>query len=62
LQEAHLPTAVERIGWPDAFVEHGSSVEILRAAHGLAPEAIASRVTARWRSLQAGSKPTADVR
>ena len=32
LQEADCPTAVERIGWPDKFVEHGSSVEVLRAA------------------------------
>jgi 1-deoxy-D-xylulose-5-phosphate synthase len=35
-------------------VEHGSSVEILRANYGLAPDDIAERVTARWRSLQSG--------
>ena len=61
LQEAHCPTPVERIGWPDSFVEHGSSVEILRAAHGLAPDDIFSRVSARWRGLQSG-RPTVDVR
>src|SRR5882757_1198004 len=55
LQEAHCPTAVERIGWPDKFVEHGSSVEILRASYGLAPDAIAQRVIARWRGLQPDS-------
>ena len=55
LQEAHCATPVERIGWPDKFVEHGSSVEILRAAYGLAPDDIARRVLARWRSLQAES-------
>lgn len=55
LQEAHCPAAVERIGWPDNFVEHGSSVEILRAAHGLAPDDIYRRVVARWRDLQPGS-------
>jgi 1-deoxy-D-xylulose-5-phosphate synthase len=60
LQEAHVATAVERIGWPDTFVEHGSSVEVLRAAHGLAPDDIARRVTARWRSLSGSA--TADVR
>src|SRR5258708_6099659 len=52
LQEAHCPIPVERIGWPDKFVEHGSSVEILRAAYGLAPDAIFEWVTARWRGLQ----------
>src|SRR5215207_6740116 len=61
LQEAHCPTAVERIGWPDKFVEHGSSVEILRAAYGLAPDDIFQRVSKRWRSLQEGKKATADV-
>src|SRR5882724_11235228 len=35
LQEGECPTAVERIGWPDKFVEHGNSVESLRAAYGL---------------------------
>src|SRR5690606_32277394 len=44
LQEANCSTAVERIGWPDKFVEHGSSVEILRAAHGLAPDDMYRRV------------------
>ncbi|MEO7599892.1 MAG: transketolase C-terminal domain-containing protein, partial [Opitutus sp.] len=51
LQEANCPTAVERIGWPDRFVEHGSSVEVLRAAHGLAPADMYRRVLDRWRNL-----------
>ena len=51
LQEADCPVAVERIGWPDKFVEHGSSVEVLRAAYGLAPDDIYRRVLARWRNL-----------
>ena len=55
LQESHCPAAVERIGWPDKFVEHGSSVDILRAAYGLAPEDNFSRVVARWRNLEAES-------
>jgi 1-deoxy-D-xylulose-5-phosphate synthase len=53
LQEANCPAAVERIGWPDKFVEHGSSVDSLRATCGLAPEAIYQRVLARWRNLSA---------
>jgi deoxyxylulose-5-phosphate synthase len=27
LQEADCPTPVERIGWPDKFVEHGTNVD-----------------------------------
>ncbi len=53
LQEANCPTAVERLGWPDKFVEHGSSVEILRAAYGLAPDDMYRRVLDRWRHLSA---------
>ena len=53
LQEADCPCAVERLGWPDRFVEHGSNVEVLRAAHGLAPADLHRRVMARWGSLQA---------
>jgi 1-deoxy-D-xylulose-5-phosphate synthase len=51
LQEADCPTAVERIGWPDKFVEHGSSVEILRAAYGLSPEDMHRRILDRWKRL-----------
>jgi 1-deoxy-D-xylulose-5-phosphate synthase len=51
LQEAHCTTAVERIGWPDRFVEHGSSVESLRGAYGLSPDDMHRRVLDRWRNL-----------
>jgi 1-deoxy-D-xylulose-5-phosphate synthase len=50
LQAEKVLTPVEVIGWPDRFVQHGSSVEILRAAHGLAPETILARVLARWKA------------
>ncbi len=53
LQDADCPTAVERIGWPDKFIEHGTSTEVLRAASGLAPDDIHRRVLARWRNLRA---------
>ncbi len=36
-------TPLLRIGWPDAFVEHGR-LEQLRAKHGLTPEAVAARI------------------
>jgi 1-deoxy-D-xylulose-5-phosphate synthase len=51
LHEADCAVAVERIGWPDKFVEHGSSVDLLRATYGLAPDAIRRRVLDRWRNL-----------
>ena len=51
LQEADCSVTVERLGWPDKFVEHGSSVEILRAAYGLSPVDMRQRVLARWRNL-----------
>jgi 1-deoxy-D-xylulose-5-phosphate synthase len=51
LQEANCATAVERIGWPDKFIEHGSNAEILRAAHGLSPDDMYRRVLDRWRHL-----------
>jgi 1-deoxy-D-xylulose-5-phosphate synthase len=53
LQQVNCGAAVERIGWPDKFVEHGSSVDGLRAAHGLAPEQIYRRVLDRWRRCKA---------
>ncbi len=52
LQEADYLTPVERIGWPDKFVEHGSNVAILRAAYNLAPADIARRVKDRYRRVQ----------
>jgi 1-deoxy-D-xylulose-5-phosphate synthase len=39
----HVP--VVRIGWPDEFIEHGS-IDILRAKHGLTPEAAVERILA----------------
>jgi 1-deoxy-D-xylulose-5-phosphate synthase len=60
LQEADCPTAVERIGWPDKFVEHGSSVELLRAAYGLSPDDMHRRVLDRWKRLSA-ERVEADV-
>ena len=52
LQEGECTTAVERVGWPDKFIEHGSDVATLRAANGLAPEDVYRRILARWRNLR----------
>jgi 1-deoxy-D-xylulose-5-phosphate synthase len=46
LAEAGIATPVVRVGWPDAFVEHGS-VGALRKKHGLTAEACVEKVLAR---------------
>ena len=33
--ERHIHTPVVRIGWPDVFIEHASSVDYLREKYGL---------------------------
>lgn len=35
---------VLRIGYPDRFIDHGSSVDVLRASAGLAPETLLERI------------------
>jgi 1-deoxy-D-xylulose-5-phosphate synthase len=42
----HVP--VVRIGWPDAFVEHASSVDYLRQKHGLTAENTVAKVKAQF--------------
>jgi len=54
LQIAELQRCpVERIGWPDAFIEHGSSVNKLRDENGLSPQAILKCVMAKFAKLAA---------
>lgn len=48
LQDEGLTTPVCRIGWPDNFIEHGSSVADLRADNGLSPAAIEEKVLSRF--------------
>lgn len=49
LHDAGILTPVERIGWPDAFIEHGKP-EILRELHGLTAEAAARKILDRLKS------------
>jgi 1-deoxy-D-xylulose-5-phosphate synthase len=51
LQAASLYCPVERIGWPDNFIEHGSSATQLREENGLCPGSILKRVVARYEQL-----------
>lgn len=43
LMRESVAVQVLPIGWPDAFVEHGT-LELLRAKHGLTPEAITAQI------------------
>ena len=61
LAEDGCRTAVERIGWPDKFIEHATNGDELRAAHGLAPDEFYRRVLGRWRRLRSERVDT-DVR
>lgn len=45
LHDAGIHTPVERIGWPDEFVEHGK-VDILRNKHGMSAETAVKKVLA----------------
>jgi 1-deoxy-D-xylulose-5-phosphate synthase len=42
--EHNLPTPVLRVGWPDQFIEHASTVDELRAKYGLDPDSIFQRI------------------
>lgn len=44
LDDANFDCPVERIGWPDSFIEHGSSVKVLRDAQSLDLESILARI------------------
>jgi 1-deoxy-D-xylulose-5-phosphate synthase len=44
LHDAGVYTPVERIAWPDAFVEHGKP-EILRELHGLTAQVAVAKIT-----------------
>lgn len=49
LQEAGLSVPMERIGWPDRYIDHGSSVDDLRTANGLSNDALYRRILGRFR-------------
>jgi 1-deoxy-D-xylulose-5-phosphate synthase len=47
LHSAGLHTPIERIGWPDKFIEHGKP-DTLREIHGLTPEAAVVKILAHF--------------
>ncbi len=61
LQTGNCLKPVERIGWPDTFIEHGSSVNQLRASVGLDRDSIVKKVLSRIEAIQAESGRPAEV-
>lgn len=51
LSDAGLSVPLERLGWPDAFIGHGSSQAALREAHGLSPASMLARVRQRLTAI-----------
>ena len=45
--ERGVSTPVVRLAWPDAFIEHGSSVDYLREQHGMTVPRLLERIRAR---------------
>ena len=56
--EQRVQVPVVRIGWPDAFVEHASSVDYLRAKHGLTAENTVAKVKAQFNAAPASTPAT----
>jgi 1-deoxy-D-xylulose-5-phosphate synthase len=42
--EEQITTPVVRVGWPDQFIEHASSVDYLREKYGLTPASVVAQV------------------
>jgi 1-deoxy-D-xylulose-5-phosphate synthase len=56
LHKLGLRTPVERIGWPDQFVEHGK-ISILREKHGITPEAAVAKCLPHLRAGHESGAP-----
>ena len=63
LSDTNLPTPVLRIGWPDQFVEHGSTVDKLREENGLSDEVISRRIEKKLHAIlkTAHSRPISSL-
>lgn len=53
LQAAEILTPVEIVGWPDRFIPHGTTVDILRRQFGLDSDSIAEKIVGRLNDLRA---------
>jgi len=52
LNEEGMMVPLLRLGWPDQFVEHGSSVADLRAANGLSPQEMERKILTAHQKAQ----------
>jgi 1-deoxy-D-xylulose-5-phosphate synthase len=43
--DRQVTTPVHRLGWPDEFVEHATTVDYLRTKHGLTADNLVAQVT-----------------
>lgn len=58
LHEVGIHTPVERIGWPDVFIEHGKP-EVLREKHGLTAAAAVRKVRRHLAAVKKSPAPAA---
>ena len=56
LVEKGIHTPLTRVGWPDQFIEHASSVGELREKYGLTAEAVVAQIKSAPASEAAGNK------
>ncbi len=59
LSEKHITTPVERIAWPDQFIEHATTVDHLREKYGLTAQNTVERVKAALSKEPATARLTA---
>jgi len=57
--DAGLETPIARIGWPDNFVSHGSTVEGLRAENGMSPADMEAKILNRFQAIKEQPEPAA---
>jgi len=55
--DKQVQTPVVRIGWPDKFIEHASTVEYLREKHGLTVANAVAQVKAHFTADSAAAQP-----
>ncbi|HXG49176.1 MAG TPA: transketolase C-terminal domain-containing protein, partial [Methylomirabilota bacterium] len=57
LNDRRIHTPVVRIGWPDQFIEHASTVDHLRQRYGLTVENTIAQVKAQFKAMPGVSAP-----
>jgi 1-deoxy-D-xylulose-5-phosphate synthase len=55
LQEAGISMPMVRLGWPDKFVDHGSSIDVLRAANDFSHDDCRRKILERFKQVHRDS-------